>query len=212
MSQSNIKKCVSVKQALEMFDDIVDNLNLSLEYIDQGCEARAHLMCEYFKDNNVIPKKIWAFPDLRIQSGFDGRLFGKKYDWDYHVAPVIYVELKKGKAKPFVIDPVMFGGPVDIKRWAYTLGVENIEDKVEIVSLGVSPAGKDGDYYPSEMTDESTTIDALDQIRYCKGCSKSDETAPRKVYKSPLRVEFNARVKGRSEIVVKALSKFSSLM
>ncbi len=193
MNETVTKNSVSVKQALEIFDDIVENLDLGFHFIRFGCESRTHLICEYLKDKGIKPRKIWLFEDYHGDSLLKGDIFGKKFDWGHHVAPVINVKFSSGKIKPMVIDPGFFDGPVGIKTMADAIGVKNIKKQIDIVPLGVAPRRLSHDYMVTKSTDGSTTSHAFEKIKKCFRTSVEDKTLSRKVYKSKMRKAFNTK-------------------
>ncbi len=194
MNEVKMKKAVSVKQALEMFDDIVKiKSDLIFEYIKSGCQARAHLMCEYFFEKGLTPKKVWALSYGIENLKFKGSLFGKKFKWGFHVAPVIYIKTDDNIVKPMVIDPCLFDGPVLSREWGKAIGVKNFNYQIHIVPYGVAPKGQYGDYSPVKTTTEITPQKIDNLINCCFLRAKEEGAQPRKVHSSPLRETFNAK-------------------
>lgn len=178
---------VSVEQALAMFDHIVDRLDLQFQLIREGCQHRAHLMCNYFLGQNVIPQKAWLFEDHAYARRLEGNVFGKRFSWGFHVAPVIRV-VCGDKALPMVVDPALFDGPVDVRTWALAAGAQP-ERQLQVVDYGVAPEGCAGDYSPLVRTSAFSALHAQRGLQDL--FLEAQQEAPRKVYPSALRMSFN---------------------
>jgi hypothetical protein len=87
-------------------------------YPDDGCDARAHRMCELMAtEHNVRAAKVWLYakkPPLKVPTcnSVDCQVL-----WDYHVAPVVKVQVGSTTA-PHVIDPsVGPARPLMVSEW-----------------------------------------------------------------------------------------------
>ena len=91
---------------LSELDDYVqgayETSNLPFEFIRDGCQARAHLLCESLAQNGINRAKIFAYGDLKARQGFETA------KWTYHVAPVVLVEMPDGEVESRVVDPAPF--------------------------------------------------------------------------------------------------------
>lgn len=146
----SLKASVTLAEALGIFDTLADLPDIAFGYINDGCYARAHIMCRKLVEMGVIPKKAWAFEDddygdpLRFKSA-DG--FVSK--WNYHVSPVLSVEMPDGKTQDLVIDPAMFDGPVAFSDWMNAMAAD--PDRCQIRAFGEPPSGFSTDYEPKHF-------------------------------------------------------------
>ncbi len=203
-----MQSSVSIAKSLDVFDDIVNNLDLPFHYIKNGCEARAHLMCEHFIAKNIEVKKAWIYPNKDRRPCFlAGRVKNKSFGWNYHVAPVVNVELGGGLIEPMIIDPAMFNGPVSLKKWIKITGVKNIDEQMQITDYDDIPENKyDFRCWPSRSKNRA---EALDDVEYYKGKAGVYNVSARKVCVSPLRKLFNSRAHKRNpENAYKCVQKF----
>lgn len=148
---------VSLKQALRLFDDLAAMPDMSFGYPEQGCYARAHLMCRKLEKLGVTPRKVWAFKEDK--KSFHVRFLKEGREWRFHVAPVISVRLPNKTARNMVMDPSIFDGPATIGEWRKAIGMKPQE--IQIVPLGVPPRGYKGDYNTRDNTTSKTDEDAM---------------------------------------------------
>jgi len=74
---------IPFEQAMQVFDQLADRTDIAFAYAEDGCYARAHLMCLIINALGLTPKKAWAFEDrdyLSVQ-----KPNGEKVIWGWHV-------------------------------------------------------------------------------------------------------------------------------
>jgi hypothetical protein len=54
---------IPLSDALQIFSELADRTDIAFGYSDDGCYARAHMMCEAAVEKGMKPFKIWAFRD-----------------------------------------------------------------------------------------------------------------------------------------------------
>ena len=174
-------KPIPFSQAQQVFDRLASMQDIAFGYPQDGCYARAHLMCTRLLDDQHTPSKAWAF------EGDNARLFvrppggGDPVSWWYHVAPTLPVEMPDGSVQHMVFDPSLFDGPATQNRWGQVMRAD--ADKVSIVPLGAPPPRQYGDYNPSQKTTLQAHQDALDTMqRYLP----QQNPGPRNVFASDL--------------------------
>lgn len=147
---------VSPARAMEIFDTLKNMKHLAYGYTDDGCYARAHLMCRQILDMNAVPQKAWAFEtekrDLVVNYPEGDQI------WWFHVAPVLKVDNGKGGHVAMVLDPSLFDGPATVKEWREVMKAE--ANQVFIVDCGAAPKGYTGDYTPFHRTGWTTDAKA----------------------------------------------------
>lgn len=109
-------KTISKEKAKELFDMAKEMNDIAWKFKQDGCYARAHLMARRFEEKGIYVDKAWVKGDL-IANGKDG----SKVNWNFHVAPVVYVEDENGKVEKMVIDPSIHDKPVTAIHWAENL-------------------------------------------------------------------------------------------
>ncbi len=194
MNKTHLKKSVSVAQALDMFDYIVEKLGVNFSHIEEGCRLRNTIMADYFVNQSVETKNIWMLKKEPRGESFKGDLFGKSFSWGYHVASVVDVDVY-GKVKPMVYDPCFFDGPIGTKKWCNVVDSKHTIGASHIVDINLKPsdecfgtalpfveAGKrfvDKAYIALEKSIDHANLDAGYFFR--------------KVHPSPLRKLFNSK-------------------
>ena len=105
-------------------------------YPDDGCWARAALANRnFFRWFNPIPKKIFAFGNLRVKTKNSPR---GSVSWWYHVAPIVETEGEK-----YVLDPsIEYTRPLKLKEWLERMGRPS-KIKVAICDSGTYSPGDD---------------------------------------------------------------------
>ena len=83
--------------------------DIAWNYKYDGCYARAHIMARRFEAQGIRVDKAWIKGDLYVED--------TDITWNYHVAPLLYVEDEKGKIQKMVIDPSIFDRPVTLEEW-----------------------------------------------------------------------------------------------
>lgn len=110
---SNIEKTpkdfIDVETAYKLFEQARAMDNIAWDYKADGCYARAHLMAREFEKQGIHVDKAWLKGDLGIPE--------ENIEWNYHVAPLVYVKDKTGTITPMVIDPSVFHNPVPLDSW-----------------------------------------------------------------------------------------------
>ncbi len=167
-------KPISMEQAQELFDKARAMDDIAWNYKQDGCYARAHLMARRFEEMGVQVDKAWLKGSLRAK-GENGEIDTL---WNFHVAPVVYVENKEGKIERMVIDPSIEKGPVTAMTWAKNLS-SDVDGKVETTTfpypensayhLRNSLAFSNSDpYLPMEnrVTDEITKMDMAERTMF----------------------------------------------
>jgi len=105
----HIDKTISLNRATELFNKARAMDDIAWDYKQDGCYARAHLMARRFEEEGVRVDKVWIKGDLYVPESNIG--------WNFHVAPIVYVEDEKGVIKKMVIDPSLFDKPVTVEEW-----------------------------------------------------------------------------------------------
>jgi len=102
---------ISMDKARELFNNALKMKDIAFDYKQDGCYARAHLMARRFEAEGVRVDKAWIRGDLIVPDSKPA------IEWNFHVAPMVYVEEPKGQIKKIVIDPSLFDRPVTIEEW-----------------------------------------------------------------------------------------------
>lgn len=100
---------ITKEKAQELFTKASNMKDIAFKYAYDGCYARAHLMARRFETEGVRVDKAWIKGDLYVP--------GTDIQWNYHVAPLVYVEGKDGTIEKMVIDPSLFDRPVTLEEW-----------------------------------------------------------------------------------------------
>ena len=106
-----VEQTISLDRATELFNKAISMQDIPWNYKQDGCYARAHLMARRFEAEGVRVDKVWLNGDLYVP-GSEPPL-----EWEYHVAPIVYVKDDKGIVKKMVIDPALFSKPVTVEEW-----------------------------------------------------------------------------------------------
>lgn len=101
-------KSISLKKATELFNKARNMSDISWNFKDDGCVARAHIMARRFEAEGVHVDKVWIEGKLTVPA--------LNIEWDKHVAPIVYVE-DGNSIQKMVIDPSLFDKPVTVKEW-----------------------------------------------------------------------------------------------
>jgi len=134
--------------ALDIFNYLADQDDIAFNFVEDGCYARAHIMCKKLRDLGITPQKAWS----GLQPGNNDNIKvifhdAHKIEWGYHVAPVL--EVKKGyNTELIVFDPSLFDAPVTIREWAKAQ--KEYEHSIIITPLGAdAPHKGKGGYQPA---------------------------------------------------------------
>ena len=177
-------KVISMDKAKELFDMAKEMEDIAWDFKMDGCYARAHLMARRFEEQGVHVDKAWL----------KGNLFAKQDDgsainWNFHVAPVVYVKDAQGEVKKMVIDPSIEDGPVPAMEWANKLseqvpgGIHETKfpyPKNSILMRRASLAFSNSDPYmpydPIGMSEEQKLVQSEDTMRRYKGAVRAESS------------------------------------
>ena len=104
-----VDQTITLQRATELFNKAAGMKDIAWKYKYDGCYARAHLMARRFEAEGVRVDKVWIKGDLYVP--------GTDIRWNFHVAPIVYVEDEKGGIQKMVIDPSLFDKPVTVEEW-----------------------------------------------------------------------------------------------
>lgn len=113
---------ISMNRASELFKKAQKMDDIAWKYKPDGCYARAHLMARRFEEEGVRVDKVWIKGDLAVPEA--------NIRWNFHVAPIVYVEDEKGLIKKMVIDPSLFDKPVTVEEWDAKMQKNTIKGSV----------------------------------------------------------------------------------
>ena len=89
---------------------------IPFDYLDNGCEARAHEMAQ------ILDKMCINSGKAFLSSSGINSLSYKGASWQYHVAPFVLVE-DGGKVVPYIIDPSVSGkNAMTLEEWDDVIG------------------------------------------------------------------------------------------
>ncbi len=89
-----------------------DSSRIPFEYINDGCYARAHLMCESLRQHGINHSKVFVFGSLGAKNDV------QQAKWWYHVAPMVFVQdPESGAVDARVIDPAVSREPMSVADW-----------------------------------------------------------------------------------------------
>jgi hypothetical protein len=119
---------LTAAQAQALFSELAANPKIPFDFPDDGCYARAHLMCLLMQRKGVDSGKAWNYGHKFEQDPARGDICTLRVEtrhhpkgavtWRYHVAPVVYVQDSSGRPARFVIDPsIDKNGPIDAREW-----------------------------------------------------------------------------------------------
>ncbi len=181
-SLSGAPRILSFTQALALFDRMADRQDIAFGYAQDGCYARAHLMCQQMIAEGHKPKKAWAFEGDK--SMYVVHPNGERTYWCYHVSAALPVQMPDGSVQDLVFDPGLFDGPVTLEKWGDTMHAPR--ENLEITDFGVAPKGKVGDYEPKYQV--STTPDTDNIAMQCmQNYMKWNGNGPRQVFATEMR-------------------------
>lgn len=189
---------ISPERAIEVFDILKSMDNIAYGYTDDGCYARAHLMCRSLFGMGLVPEKAWAFEtdnrELVVQFPHG------EQTWWFHVAPVLNIEDGKGGHTPMVFDPSLFDGPVTLKEWGDIMQAES--DQLFITLCGKAPGYYRGDYTPYNRTGWATDAKAEKVMAEYVQLQNEQDFIPA-VFPSPLRNAANDEKWGQRPVAQK---------
>lgn len=112
------KRSISAKKAQEIFDKARARKDIAWNYTFDGCYARAHLMARMFEEEGIHVDKAWLRGSLQVPGE------SAQTKWQYHVAPLVYVDDGKGGVVEMIIDPSISETPLSAKDWAAKMDVD----------------------------------------------------------------------------------------
>lgn len=104
-----VEHTITMAKAKELFKKAKGMQDIAWGFKKDGCYARAHLMARRFEAEGVRVDKVWINGTLYIP--------GTDLEWNFHVAPVVYVKDKNDQIQKIVIDPSLFDSPVTVEEW-----------------------------------------------------------------------------------------------
>lgn len=181
---------LSAKEAIQIFDELAA-MDLPFGYVEEGCYARAHLMCRALEEKGFEVEKAWLIEDRarHMRPAFPNNDAEAPY-WAYHVAPSLPVQKPDGEVVKMIFDPSLFDGPAEEDEWAFMADPDPC--KVQFKAFGSAPDGFNGDYKiisSPEYTSPETDTKAKDVCD--KHWQKLGNITERAVYKSNLRQELS---------------------
>lgn len=120
----HVEQTISLEKATELFNKAAAMKDIAWKYTPDGCYARAHLMARRFEAEGVRVDKVWIKGDLYVP-GTEPLI-----RWNFHVAPIVYIEDEKGKIQKMVIDPSLFSKPVTVEEWDKKMSKNTIKGSV----------------------------------------------------------------------------------
>ncbi len=136
---------------------------IPFQYVIDGCYARAHKMRWIITTRfRYCCEKVFSyatddFDTLAVQANKWG---GCCVTWWYHVAPLIRVRVRLGKASvvlAMVVDPGMFDKPVLLSSWLYAQENKTCSANAKVSSWSIQPGSA---YTPSFPPGSYATDDA----------------------------------------------------
>jgi len=109
--ESNLSlSIINETQAQALFQVLTNKRYIPFDYVEMGCEARAHEMARIMDDMCLRSGKAFLMGDIRYRS----------IGWLHHVAPILLVE-KDGITQPYIFDPSVFDKAVPLSLWSERL-------------------------------------------------------------------------------------------
>jgi hypothetical protein len=173
-------------RAMQIFDQLADRTDIAFGYAEDGCYARAQLMCLIVNAMGLpTPKKAWAFEGA-------ASLKVKKPDretisWWYHVTAALPVKMPDGPVQDMVFDPGLFDGPVSLSEWGGIMGAK--PSQLQIAPFGEPPKGYSGDYMPNGSTKPLPEA-YKEAVGTMSSYLKWQSAGPRTVFQSQSRQQF----------------------
>jgi hypothetical protein len=190
---TKIETEVPLDKAIAIFDNMADRNDIAFGYADDGCFARAHLMCLIINAMGLTPKKAWAFEDsdpLTVKQPN-----GTETKWWYHVAAVLPVKMPDGAVQDMVFDPGLFDGPVSLQEWGNIMRAKPSHVQVSPFVFE-DPQGVSLQYHPdSSMLLPEAYSSAVDTM---SSYAKYQDTGPRTVFQAQSRQQFDQMQGGTS--------------
>lgn len=116
---------VPLEELKKIVSDLRFRYELALEFAEEGCFARAHLLAQMFEKKGINVGKFFAIAELDSFQVALGPL-NKIEHWTYHVAPFVWAHNPETDLTEMkIIDFVLFDGPVSALEWEERLVKEN---------------------------------------------------------------------------------------
>lgn len=110
LSENPQPQAISLEKANELFKKAQGMSDIAWGYKADGCYARAHLMARRFEAEGVDVGKVWIKGELTVPQ--------TDIQWNFHVAPTVYVKNEKGDVERMVIDPSLATKPLTVREWS----------------------------------------------------------------------------------------------
>ncbi|KYG69150.1 hypothetical protein AZI87_07995 [Bdellovibrio bacteriovorus] len=101
-------------EAKKIFSEFSKDERYAFGATQNGCYARAHIFAQQMEKKGIRVAKMFLEGELIIPE--EKRQYPENYMWNYHVAPVVAVQTKKG-IELHVLDPALYDKPVPVKQW-----------------------------------------------------------------------------------------------
>ncbi|MFA5506200.1 MAG: protein-glutamine glutaminase family protein [Vulcanimicrobiota bacterium] len=105
-AQSDADHCVSKDRIAEAYREVSDSVDLVGDRPEDGCYARAQLLCDGLAERGIESEKVFVTPFFK-----DLESNGAK--WRYHVATVAMTTDQGAQ----VLDPVASEHPIPLEDW-----------------------------------------------------------------------------------------------
>lgn len=102
-------------KALDMFRSFRNDPEMGYGYRIDGCYARASRMAKAAEKQGITFGKVFAEGRLQVLSRPPER--PGAINWEFHVAPVVFVKKTDGSTELRVFDPVLFEKPIPVSQW-----------------------------------------------------------------------------------------------
>ena len=105
---------IDLDRAIAIFAEFAAARYLTLQFPQDGCYARTHVMVQRLFDKGLAPNKIWAFASSAADPLWmeARRIPNVRVQWGYHVAPTLMVYGLDDEMREMVFDPVLFDQPM----------------------------------------------------------------------------------------------------
>lgn len=128
---------LTLTQAEKIFNKIKKMKDISFQYQQDGCFARAHIMADRLKNNfQVESRKIWA-------TGVLSPANNPQVQWCYHVAPIIQVRNSNGGIVEMVIDPSISSTLLTKEDWLKKINASSA------INVGFPPLYNVKNFFPT---------------------------------------------------------------
>ncbi len=101
---------ISLDKVRELFNKAKEMKDIAWKYKKDGCYSRAHLVARRFQEEGIDVGKVWINGDLQIPKD--------NIHWQYHVAPIVYVDKGNNEVQRMVIDPAIADKPLSVEEWS----------------------------------------------------------------------------------------------